>query len=319
MGRRFLIAFVALTVLLGGAVLAVRSGLLTPSDDDLKARYTDERSRFIMVDGVPMHVVEEGEGLPLVLLHGHLGSVRQYEAWSEVLRQDYRVIRLDVPPYGLSGPDPTGDFSAERQYALVYQAITQVLEETNASSLVIGGTSTGSILAMRYASEHPEQVEKLLLSTVPAYTPGARLPPPFAFTALGWLSSNVFNGWTPNVYWTLFLENIFGQDERVTPQMVRNYADLNNREDAAASAQASIMSKVRNPFDTAAIAAAVTAPTLIQWAGQSPVLGADGLSQVTAMFTATDVRTIRYPELGHKLTLEDPAQTVADARAFLLD
>ncbi len=319
MGRRLRIAVVSVSVVLAGAVLAARTGMLAPSEADLQARYTDERSRFITIDGVPIHVVEEGAGPLLVLLHGHLGSVRQYEAWAEVLRADYRVIRLDVPPYGLSGPDPTDDFSAERQYVLVRDAITKVLEDTGDAPVILGGTSTGSILAMRYAAENPDRVEKLLLSTVPAYTPGARVPPPFAFTALAWLSRNVLNNWSPDVYWRLFLENIFGEDERVTPQMVRTYADLNNREDAAVSAEASIMSKVRNPFDTEAIAARVTAPTLIQWAGQSPVLGADGLEQVSAMFTAADVTTIRYPELGHKLMLEDPARTVADARAFLLE
>jgi len=317
MVRRIATVLVLAAALAGGAVLAVRSGALTPSDDYLKMRYTDARSRFVTVDGVPIHVVEEGRGPALILLHGHLGSARQFEGWADVLREDFRVIRPDVPPYGLSGPDPTGDFSGERQYQLMRRFIEDLVTDGGYERLYIGGTSTGSILAMRYAAEHPDRVEKLLLSTVPAYTPGARVPPPLAFSALAWLSANVLNGYTPDVYWRLFLENIFGQDDRVTALMVQSYADLNNRKNAAASAEASIMSKVRNPFDTAAIAARVTAPTLIQWAGQSPVLGADGLDQVTGMLTSAPLTTIRYPDLGHKLMVEDPARTVADARAFL--
>ena len=90
-----------------GSVVAIRSGALTPTDDYLKTRFTDARSRFIEVQGVPMHVVEEGRGPVIVLIHGYLASHRQWDGWADTLRKDFRVVRFDYPPFGLSDPDPT--------------------------------------------------------------------------------------------------------------------------------------------------------------------------------------------------------------------
>ena len=313
MKRGLIWALVLIFVLLGGSLLAVRSGALNPTDEDLRARFTDERSRFISVDGVPMHVVEEGEGPPIILIHGHLGSVRQWDGWAENLKKDYRVVRFDYPPFGLSGPIPNGQYSS----SIAYPLIEGLLEDLGYEQFYLGGTSSGSILALRYAADHPERVEKLLLSTVPAYTPGDRLPPPWRFRAMMWFSDTVLKVWRPQLYWQLFMENIFGQDDRITPEMVHMYADLNNRSGSIENVRQFIFANARSTFDLAEAASRITTPTLIQWAGKSPVLTSDGLNRVAPMFTGTDVKVIRYPSLGHKLMLEDPETTVTDARAFL--
>ena len=309
------ITLVLMLVVFCGWVLAARSGLLNPAEDKLRAQYTDDRSRFITVDGVPMHVVEEGQGPALVLIHGHLGSNRQWDGWVEDLRQDFRVIRFDYPPFGLSGPDPKGVYSSERAYPL----IEGVLEELGYDRFHIGGTSSGSILALRYAADYPGRVGKLLLSTVPAYTPGDRLPPPWQFRGMMWFSDSVLKVWRPQLYWRLFMENIFGNDDRIITAKVREYADLNNRGDSIANVRQFIIANSKSTFDLKEAAARITVPTLIQWAGKSPVLTADGLSNVAPLFTNTKLKIIRYPGLGHKLMLEDPVATVADVRTFLLE
>jgi pimeloyl-ACP methyl ester carboxylesterase len=314
MKRFFSIVLVLVAVLLSGWVGAIRSGTLNPSEEYLKQSYTDGRSRFVTIDGVPIHVVEEGQGPVIVLIHGYLGSNRQWDGWADDLRKEFRVVRFDYPPFGLSGPDPTGEYSSARAYPL----IEGLLEELGYVRFHLGGTSSGSILALRYAADHPERVEKLLLSTVPAYTPGDRVRPAWTFRAMIWLSDNVLKVWRPQLYWRMFLENIFGDKDRITPEMVRGYADLNNRVDSIPNVQQFIIANARSTFDLADAASRITAPILIQWAGKSPVLTADGLDRVAPLFNNTEVMVIRYPDLGHKLMLEDPGTTVADARAFLL-
>lgn len=313
MKQGLIVAVVLISVALGGWVLAVRSGALNPTDEDLIARYTDERSRFISIDGVPMHVVEEGEGPVIVLIHGHLGSTWQWDGWVNDLKKDYRVVRFDYPPFGLSGPNPSDEYSS----SIAYPLIEGLLETLGHEKFFLGGTSSGSILALRYAADYPERVEKLLLSTVPAYTPGDRIPPPWRFRAMMWFSDTVLKVWRPQLYWRLFMENIFGQDERITQEMVRVYADLNNREGSVSNVHRFIIANSRSTFDLAEAASRITSPTLIQWAAKSPVLTSDGLNRVAPLFTGTDPEVIRYPNLGHKLMLEDPETTVRDARAFL--
>lgn len=313
---RIVVVGVVLTVaVFGGWVMAVRSGALTPTEEYLTQRYTDARSRFVTVDGVPMHVVEEGQGPVIVLIHGYLSNARQWDGWADDLRKDFRVVRFDYPPFGLSGPDPTGQYSSSRAYPL----IVGLLDELGYERFHIGGTSSGSILALRYAADHPERVDKLLLSTVPAYAPGDRIPPPLLYRSMIWFTSTVTKVWKPELYWQMFLENIFGDPARIQPGAAKEYADINNREGTNANGVTFVMANARSTFDVAAAAGKITGPVLLQWAGKSPVLTTDGLNQVAPMFSATDLKVIQYPDLGHMLTYEDPARTVADVRAFLLE
>ena len=98
---------VVLTVL-GGAALttvwAARQGLLTADDAELRARYALPQSRFVTLDGQQIHYVDEGRGRVVLLLQGSDGSLRMWEDWARILRTDYRVIRFDRPPMGLSSP-----------------------------------------------------------------------------------------------------------------------------------------------------------------------------------------------------------------------
>lgn len=309
------IAVVLAAAVCTGWVVAVRSGAFTPTEEYLVQRYTDARSQFVTVDGVRMHVVEEGQGPVIVLLHGYLSNNRQWDGWADDLRKDFRVVRLDYPPFGLSGPDPTGAYSSARAYPL----IVAVLDELGYDRFHIGGTSSGSIMALRYASEYPERVDKLLLSTVPAYTPGDRVAPPWTYQAMIWFTNTVTKVWKPELYWQMFLENIFGDPARVQPGAAREYADINNRAGTNANGVTFVIANARSTFDVAAAASKITGPVLLQWAGKSPVLTTDGLSQVAPMFSNADLKVIQYPDLGHMLPYEDPARTVADAREFLLE
>jgi pimeloyl-ACP methyl ester carboxylesterase len=296
------------------AVIALaRLGLLNPSYDELKQSYTDSRSRFISVKNVPIHIVEEGQGPAIILLHGYLASLKQWDGWAAELRKDYRVIRFDIPPFGLSGPDPTNIYSVDRAYIL-FSALAEKLEY---KEFAIAGTSNGSILALRYAADHPERVSKLLLSTVPAYNPTDRRKPDWQFRGLNWFSDTFLKVWRPKVYWRMFLENLFGDPELITEHIVTEYADLNNRVGAIAYAKQFVISNAKSDFDVAETAGRVSVPTLIQWAGRSPVLSMAGLKNVAGMFTNTSLEIIRYPELGHKLMIESPHETVVDAMIFL--
>ncbi len=306
---------IVIVTLCVGSVVAIRSGALTPTDDYLKTRFANPQSRFIEIDGVPLHVLEEGRGPVIVLIHGYLASHRQWDGWADALRKDFRVVRFDYPPFGLAGPDPTGQYSSERAYRL----IVELIEELGYDRFHLGGTSSGAILAMRYAADYPNKVDKLLLSTIPAYTPDDRRPTPKLFSAVGWFSDTFFEVWRPQLYWRLFFENIFGQDDRITPTMVAEYSALNNRAGAINNAVTFVIANARSTVDVAQVAARITTPTFIQWAGNSPVLTPAGLDRIVPMFTSTDVKTLRYPELGHMPMLEDPSRTAADARAFLLE
>lgn len=76
-------------------------------------------SRFLEIDGVPIHLRNEGADPPLLLINGRLGSLHMWDPWMPALARRFRVIRMDYPPTGLSGFDPSGKARSARVVELV--------------------------------------------------------------------------------------------------------------------------------------------------------------------------------------------------------
>ena len=162
----------ALAVAAQGAAAAAGPAASFKSDAQLKARYAQAPSKFVTVDGVPFHIRDEGRGPAFVLLNGHLGSLHMWDDWMPKLAREFRVIRLDYPPYGLSGPDPTGIYSTER----AVQLLDKLADELGLKKFHIGGTSNGALVALFYAIDHPARIDRLVVSTLPAGRPPKRTP-----------------------------------------------------------------------------------------------------------------------------------------------
>ena len=50
--------------------------------------------------------------LPIVLLHGTSASLHTWDGWTDALKGQRRVIRVDLPGFGLTGPMPDGNYCA---------------------------------------------------------------------------------------------------------------------------------------------------------------------------------------------------------------
>jgi pimeloyl-ACP methyl ester carboxylesterase len=61
---------------------------------------------FIHLSTDSVHYIEQGQGLPLVLLHANPGDYQDFEAIIPALAQNYRVLAIDWPGYGLSTIPP---------------------------------------------------------------------------------------------------------------------------------------------------------------------------------------------------------------------
>ncbi len=77
----------------------------------LEAKYASPASRFIHIDGVRIHYRDEGSGPAILLLHANFSNLLGWDPWAEALKDHYRVVRFDFPAFGLTGPDPGGDYS----------------------------------------------------------------------------------------------------------------------------------------------------------------------------------------------------------------
>lgn len=70
---------------------------------ELKPKYADGASRFTKIDDVDVHYRDEGQGPPLVLIHGTSSSLHTWDGWVARMSARHRIVRLDLPGYGLTG------------------------------------------------------------------------------------------------------------------------------------------------------------------------------------------------------------------------
>lgn len=295
-------------------LVSVWAGVWNPSRDEIKAKYFDEHSRIVVVDGTPMHVKDEGRGPAIVLIHGHIGSLHQWDRWAARLKDRYRIIRFDLPPFGLSGPDPTDDYGLSPR---TQQLVDELIDGLEVDSLVLGGTSIGASLAARYAATRPDRVRALMLSTLPAVIPAQRRSQPLT-AATVWAAENVLRTYYPKFYWRRVLEGIFGDPAKVTDEIVTRYTELNGQPGQAAlmRKQAAANRRLVGSNSLPDTLSRLRMPVLLQWAGKSPVLPEQLIERIKGMFNAP-LTLVQYPDLGHKLMIEDPDRTVADVERFL--
>ena len=281
-------------------IVAARAGWLTPDDAVLRSRYALPESRFALISGESIHVVEQGQGPVVVLLHGSFGSLRMWNDWAAELASRYRVIRFDRPPMGLSGPDPAGRYDTERELRI----LSELTGQLGGERFFLVATSSAGVVGAAYAAAHPERLHGLVLANVAVG--------PFAMNA-DHLSARMklllridpwFGGWRPAAFWQEVLRANFFHPERVTPELAREWADLNNRAQRmprAPGAENSAAAFERTPRDLARI----SSPTLLLWSQHDhelPVetVGARGLE----LLAARDKRLVVVPDCGHMMPLE---------------
>jgi len=117
----------------------------------------------LLVGDVELHYVEQGEGEPLILLHGGQGDYRAWQQHMAALSQRYRVIsysrRYHYPNRNPVRPDHSGVIDAEDLAGLIAKL------DLGAVHLV--GTSMGAFAALALALEHPGMVRTLVLAEPP--------------------------------------------------------------------------------------------------------------------------------------------------------
>ncbi len=117
-------------------------------------------------DGVILAGEEQGEGPPIVLLHGLTATRRYVVMGSRALeRSGHRVVLYDARGHGRSSPAPSPDAYAYDELVVDLEAVLDGLAIDRA---VLAGASMGGHTALAFARRHPERVAGLVIIT-PAF------------------------------------------------------------------------------------------------------------------------------------------------------
>ena len=117
--------------------------------ETLKTKYASAPSRFVEVMNMQVHYRDEGAGsdsIPLVLLHGTASSLHTWSACAKEWTKTHRVLRMDLPGFGLTGPHPEHNYSIYMYVAF----LAAFLEETNVEQCYLAGNSLGGLIAYQF-------------------------------------------------------------------------------------------------------------------------------------------------------------------------
>ncbi|KRW62494.1 alpha/beta fold hydrolase [Pseudomonas sp. TTU2014-080ASC] len=302
------LALMALTF----AIAAISSWAPDREVAELKQRWAQPPSQFVAIDGMLVHVRDQGprdDPAPVVLLHGTSASLHTWEGWAAVLQDKRRVISLDLPGFGLTGPFPDGDYRISHYT----QFLGNLLDHLQVNKAVLIGNSFGGQLAWQFSLAQPQRVNQLVLVDAAGY-PRAATSVPIGFRvaqipALAPLMTKLL----PRSMIESSIRNVYGDPAKVSEDLIDRYYELTLRSGNREALRQRFI-QASSDEDYKAIAR-IQVPTLILWGGRDELI-----PQINAEHFKRDIkgsRLVIFDQLGHVPQEEDPLQSLAPVLSFI--
>lgn len=118
---------------------------------------------------IQLHYIEQGQGKPLILLHGNGENCDYFEHQILCFARDYRVIAIDTRGHGQS---PRGDkpFTI-KQFA---EDLHDFMDEKAIGKAILLGFSDGGNIALTFALKYPERVDKMIVDGANLFPSGVK-------------------------------------------------------------------------------------------------------------------------------------------------
>ena len=295
----------------GSAIVALALyGLWTPDLEraELEKRYVASKPQIIEVDGLQVHYKATGpEGAPaLLLLHGFGSSLQAWDDWSVKLEQKYRVIRLDLPGFGLTGASPANDYSEEKDLA----TLTHFADKLGLEKFSVMGHSMGGKMAWSLAASQPERVQALVLMAPDGFPETKDIgTKPYEVTAVMGLIKYVF----PKYLVRKSIEPAFSDADALNDALVNRYFDMLR----APGVRGAILNRSNQTIYTDPVPRlkAIKAPTLLIWGEQDQMIPSTNAQSYAHVLSNST--TVIVPKLGHLLQEEQPDKGLTAVMQFL--
>ena len=285
--------------------------LLSSCDTDipvaaLKEKYQKANSAFIDIDGMPVHYIIEGksdDSLPIVFIHGTSASLHTWDTLSSLLKTNKKIIRFDLPAFGLTGPNRLNQYD----FNFYNQFLDQLLLKLNVTKCIVAGNSLGGSIAWNYAIASPDKVKQLILLDASGYPKkDEKGSLGFKLAAIPVLNQ-ALKHISPISLIRKSLEDAFYNKKLVSEYMVRQYHDLLLRE----GNRSAILELFQHPMKPDATKIkTITQPTLIIWGKEDQLISYKN----AALFKQDiqDSRVLVIDKVGH-IPMEEAPNLVAAA------
>jgi len=283
--------------------------------DILVAKYTNTHSRFMPLMGMNVHYRDEGNASdtsPLILIHGTSSSLHTWEKVVAVLNTpnygNKRVITLDMPAFGLTGPNPENKYDYENYNAV----IDSLLLKLKVNHCMIGGNSLGGGIAWHFAVAHPNKVDKLILIDASGY------PKKNEKGSLGFkiaqipVINNLLLYITPKSLIQKSIEGVYFNKSLIEESTITRYHELL----LCAGNRRAALSLFKHPFvQNTDLIKTIKTPTLILWGSADGLISVDNASLFNRDIKNSKV-VILY-NVGHVPNEEAPEKVANAINEFI--
>jgi len=282
-------------------------------------------SEFIDIQGMQAHVAqsancythrgntaEKNRPETIVLLHGTSASLHTWEGWTKALSDQYCVVSMDLPGFGLTGPytDESIEYSIENYAAFVIQ----VLDHLKLGRVTLAGNSLGGKVAWRTAALYPERIGKLILVDSVGY-PAIPKKVPIGFKLARYpVLAPILNRILPRDVVEKSVKSVYADVSKIDDALVDRYYELTLRQ-GNRQALSRRLRETDDDSDQAQIKQ-LDIPTLILWGAKDDLIPVEN----AALFhrDINNSQLVVFDDLGHVPHEEDPITTVNVVKQFLM-
>lgn len=306
--RRILVGIGMALLASGAAYAQAQPAPPLAGDDALRAQYALPNSRFMDVDGTPIHYVDEGKGPAILLIHGSYASLRQWNGWAAELKKQYRVIRFDMAPAGLSGPAGKDNYSIDDTFHVI-DTLTQRL---GVDRFMVVSTSSGAVAGVAYAALHPDKVVAQIVGNAavgPVKFDLSKAPPELQQAVA---EDATHKGYHKPEFWRQILLANIEDKAKVTPALVQEWTDLNNR--ALRMPTKPVPPPLARTVDDLKT---IRLPTLLLWGANDHEVGLEHAQAAMTLLPGPDKQLIVLPGCGHMMPPDCGDTALASAMPFI--
>ena len=186
------------------------------------SRYFKTRS------GRAMHYIDEGEGEPVVFVHGNPSWSFEFRHLVKGLRSDFRCIAPDHIGLGLSSRSSNREDHLPQAHAEVF---TSLLDHLELRDITLYLSDWGGPIGLHFARNHPDRVKRLIIANTWCW-PVSRDPHFvfFSFMMSSWLGQILIK--RINLFVNRVVPMAVGRKDVLTPQVMEHYRNAQPTPDA---------------------------------------------------------------------------------------
>ncbi len=303
---------IVILLLLLIAIIALIFGYKDIPLENLKQKYSDSHSDFINVQNIDVHYQERGaksDRNPIILLHGTGASLHTFKDWADTLSTNHRVISIDLPAFGLTGPFQSADYSMANYIVF----LKEFLDKKNIEKCILMGNSFGGAIAWNYSLRYPNQVTELVLIDASGYPTKSQSTPILFKLGNITLFKNIFTFITPKFMVKSSVENVYAEPTKVTTELVNRYFDMSLRP----GNRAAFFDRQQAAKDSTAYRniPQITQRTLVLWGAEDRLIPKENAYKFHKDLSNSQL--VILENLGHTPMEEDPIKSLKPVLSFL--